>query len=74
MVKFLDWFKITELLGTQENHVGKDIKRIACEFNIKPENPISKSFHLGLGYKRVGTQLTELGTKEVSLMIKEIND
>ena len=57
-----------------EQYVGKDIKRIACEFNIKPENPISKSFHLGLGYKRVGTQLTELGTKEVSLMIKEIND
>jgi len=57
-----------------EKSVEKDIKRIACEFNIKPENPISKSFHEGLEYKRVGTQLTENDTKEVSLMIKEIND
>ena len=56
-----------------EKSVEKDIKRIACEFNIKPENPISKSFHEGLEYKRVGTQLTENDTKEVSLMIKEIN-
>ena len=57
-----------------EQYVGKGIKRIACEFNIKPENTISKNFHEGLDYKRVGTQLTENDTKEVSLMIKEIND
>ena len=57
-----------------EQYVEKDIKRIACEFNIKPENLISKNFHEGLEYKRVGTQLTEKGTKKVSLMIKEIND
>ena len=57
-----------------EQYVEKDIKRIACEFNIKPENPISKNFHEGLEYKNVGTQLTEKDTKEVSLMIKEIND
>ena len=57
-----------------EQYVEKSIKRIACEFNIKPENKISKNFHEGLGYKRVGTQLTENDTKEVSLMIKEINE
>ncbi len=57
-----------------EEYVEKDIKRIACEFNIKPENPISKNFHEGLEFKRVGTQLTENDTKEVSLMIKKIND
>tara|TARA_Y100000748_G_scaffold287142_1_gene271033 strand:+ start:1804 stop:2298 length:495 start_codon:yes stop_codon:yes gene_type:complete len=56
-----------------ERHVEKSIKRIACEFNIKPENTISKNFHEGLEYKRVGTQFTENETKEVSLMIKEIN-
>ena len=56
-----------------EKSVMKDIKRIACEFNIKPPNLISKKFHEGLAYKRVGTQLTENETKEVSLMIKEIN-
>tara|TARA_Y100000590_G_scaffold62200_1_gene66481 strand:- start:37 stop:531 length:495 start_codon:yes stop_codon:yes gene_type:complete len=57
-----------------EQYVEKNIKRIACEFNIKPENLISKNFHEGLEYKRVGTQLTENDTKKVSLMIKEIND
>ena len=56
-----------------EQYVEKSIKRIACEFNIKPENAISKNFHESLDYKRVGTQLTENDTKEVSLMIKEIN-
>ena len=57
-----------------EKSVMKDIKRIACEFNIKPPNLVSKKFHEGLAYKRVGTQLTENQTKKVSLMIKEIND
>ena len=57
-----------------EKSVMKDIKRIACEFNINPPNLVSKKFHEGLAYKRVGTQLTENETKEVSLMIKEIND
>ena len=57
-----------------EKSVMKDIKRIACEFNIKPPNLVSKKFHEGLDYKRVGTQLTEMDTKEVSLMIKEINE
>ena len=56
-----------------EKTVMKGIKRIACEFNIKPPNLVSKKFHEGLAYKRVGTQLTENETKEVSLMIKEIN-
>lgn len=56
-----------------EKSVMKDIKRIACEFNINPPNLVSKKFHEGLAYKRVGTQLTENETKEVSLMIKEIN-
>ena len=57
-----------------EKSVMKDIKRIACEFNINPPNLVSKKFHEGLAYKRVGTQLTENEAKEVSLMIKEIND
>jgi len=56
-----------------EKTVMKGIKRIACEFNINPPNLVSKKFHEGLAYKRVGTQLTENETKEVSLMIKEIN-
>ncbi len=49
-----------------------DYEFIACEFNIKPPNPISKKFHESLNYKNVGYQLTENQTKKVSLMIKKI--
>ena len=45
---------------------------IACEFNIKPLNEISKMFHEKLDYKNVGYQYTENGTKQVSLMIKKL--
>ena len=45
---------------------------IACEFNIEPPNPISKSFHESLNYKNVGVQFTENNTKKVSLMVKNI--
>ena len=47
---------------------------IACEYNIKPLNMISENFHQKMSYKNVGTQLTENNTKQVSLMVKEIND
>ena len=49
-----------------------DYQMIACEFNIEPPNPISKSFHEGLNYKNVGFQYTENHTKKVSLMVKNI--
>jgi predicted GNAT superfamily acetyltransferase len=35
---------------------------------------ISENFHQKMAYKNVGTQLTENNTKQVSLMVKEIND
>ena len=47
-----------------------DYQMIACEFNIEPPNPISKSFHEGLNYKNVGFQYTENHTKKVSLIKK----
>ena len=43
-------------------------KNIICEYNIKPMNLISKKFHEKLGFKRVGNQKTEGGTKEVLMM------
>ena len=41
---------------------------IICEYNIKPMNLISKNFHKKFGFKRVGKQKTEGGTKEVLMM------
>ena len=43
-------------------------KNIICEYNIKPMNSISKKFHEKFGFKRVGSQKTEEGTKEVLMM------
>ena len=42
--------------------------RITCEVNIRPKNEGSIIFHEKYGFVQVGTQITENGKKEVSLM------
>ena len=42
--------------------------RITCEVNIRPKNEGSMIFHEKYGFVQVGTQTTENGKKEVSLM------
>ena len=46
---------------------------IACEVNIRPKNEDSMIFHKKYGFYEVGTQTTENGKKEVSLMKYKIN-
>ena len=50
------------------NYSKSKFKNIICEYNIKPMNLISKNFHKKFGFKRVGKQKTEGGTKEVLMM------
>lgn len=45
---------------------------IACEVNVVPPNPKSLGFHQGLGFREVGQQDTENGTKRVCLMVRDI--
>ena len=47
--------------------IGKS-SRITCEVNIRPKNKGSIIFHETYGFEQVGTQTTEEGKKEVSLM------
>ena len=47
--------------------IGKS-SRITCEVNIRPKNEGSMVFHKAYGFEQVGTQTTEEGKKEVSLM------
>lgn len=47
--------------------IGKS-SRITCEVNIRPKNEGSMIFHKTYGFEQVGTQTTEEGKKEVSLM------
>ena len=59
-------------LYTDVENTLKDYKLIACEFNVIPPNQVSKQFNESLDYENVGFQLTENGTKKVSLMTKKI--
>ena len=45
---------------------------ITCEVNLKPKNEGSLIFHKKYGFEQVGTQKTECGKKEVSLMVYKI--
>ena len=59
-------------LYTDLENTLKNYNLIACEFNVIPLNLVSKQFHESLDYENVGFQLTENGTKKVSLMTKKI--
>ena len=41
---------------------------LTCEVNLEPPNPGSLAFHERMGFRQVGTQRTDGGRKEVSLM------
>jgi len=45
---------------------------ITCEVNLKPKNHGSLLFHKKYGFEQMGTQETEGGKKEVSLMVFKI--
>ena len=49
------------------------LERICCEVNLRPENSISLAAHARLGFTEAGRQVTEGGTKEVSLLVLEIS-
>jgi uncharacterized protein len=43
-------------------------KRITCEVNLKPENPVSLAFHNTMGFVGVGVQDTKGGEVRVQLL------
>lgn len=46
--------------------------RMVCEVNLRPANEGSMRFHERQGFVSIGTQETEGGAKQVSLMLKEM--
>ncbi|MEQ8815229.1 MAG: GNAT family N-acetyltransferase [Thalassobaculum sp.] len=50
------------------------VPRLACEVNLRPANDRSLRFHERLGFRGVGTQDTENGSKTVQLMIRELDE
>jgi hypothetical protein len=45
---------------------------LACEVNIKPPNEPSMRFHARYGFKQVGRQEVEGGSKKVALLVKDL--
>ena len=52
--------------------VGQQFPKITCEVNLRPKNESSLRFHRLYGFREVGTQETEEGGKQVSLMVYEM--
>jgi len=48
------------------------VEFMTCEVNIQPPNESSMAFHRGLGFRQVGTQKTEGGTKKVAMLAKKL--
>ena len=48
------------------------VKIMTCEVNVRPPNDDSMRFHTRLGFGEVGSQVTENGSKEVALLLKEL--
>jgi uncharacterized protein len=53
-----------DIIETARTHTP----RLTCEVNSRPPNPHSMAFHQRFGFAPVGTQKTEGGTKEVTLL------
>ncbi len=50
--------------------VADAVEFMTCEVNIRPPNESSMEFHRRLGFRQVGTQTTEGGSKEVAMLAK----
>lgn len=64
----------TRLYEELHGFADRQVPMVACEVNTRPANDASLAFHERLGYRPVGSQETEGGTKSVSLMIRALTD
>ena len=52
--------------------LGDDVDVMTCEVNTRPPNESSMRYHETHGFRRVATQETEGGSKEVALLEKKL--
>lgn len=45
---------------------------LACEVNLRPANEASMEFHRRIGFRQVGSQTIDDGTKEVAMLVKNL--
>jgi len=48
------------------------VEHMTCEVNLQPPNESSMRFHRQLGFRQVGSQETEGGSKEVAMLARRI--
>ncbi len=54
-----------------EHARSQGVSHIACEYNIEPPNPASRTFHDRFGFREMGTQWVANGSKRVSLQVAQ---
>ncbi len=55
-----------------EQALGDEVDVMTCEVNTRPPNESSMRYHETHGFRRVATQETEGGSKEVALLEKKL--
>ncbi len=50
------------------------VKIMTCEVNVRPPNQTSFRFHKRLGFRRVGSLESEDGSKEVAMLLKDLDE
>ncbi len=54
------------------SRAGSTVELLTCEVNLRPPNPGSLAFHAAQGFREVGRQDTDGGSKTVSLQIRHV--
>ena len=49
------------------------VEQVTCEFDLDPPNEPSKRFHMGFGFREVGTQVYGAANKQVSLQALQLS-
>lgn len=62
----------SRLYADFEASLPSDVAVMTCEVNLEPPNETSMRFHEGHGFRRIGEQQTEGGSKRVALMEKRL--
>ena len=62
----------SRLYADFEQTLPANVATMTCEVNIRPPNESSMLFHERQGFRRVGTQTTDNGQKEVALLAKNL--
>ena len=54
------------------NAVPATVPIMTCEVNLRPPNDASMRFHRRLGFRQVGSLVSDDGAKEVAMLLKEL--